>query len=277
MLSERFQHKKSLGQHFLTSDIVPGWMCSAGNLHSGDIVLEIGPGTGALTKVLLERGALVVALEADARALTILEKTFTAAITTKQLTLIHTDVRTLDLGSIPQINAGQYKVIANIPYYLSGFLFRTFLETSTQPSDLVFLVQKEVAKRITTNFSRGEKHSLLSLSTQVYGTTTYIKTVTRGHFNPPPNVDSGIVAISHISKQRFTTCREVDFFTLLHLGFAQKRKQLLGNLAAVYPRDRLISTFAALAVPTNIRAEDVALETWLGLTATLHPQAISST
>lgn len=260
---QKFQHKKSLGQHFLTSAVVPSWMCDAANITSNDNVLEVGPGTGELTKEILARGATVVALEADTRAIEVLNQTFAKEIAEKRLIITHTDVRTLDLSTIPQISNHSFKVVSNIPYYLSGFLFRLFLESSVQPTDLVYLVQKEVAKRITTDLKRGEKESLLSLSVKAYGEPKYIKTVTRGHFTPPPKVDSGIIAITNIHKGNFTNIEESLFFNVLHLGFGQKRKQLLGNLTKNYPRQTLTHIFSTVDLPISIRAEDVSLDKWL--------------
>jgi 16S rRNA (adenine1518-N6/adenine1519-N6)-dimethyltransferase len=257
--------KKSLGQHFLTSPVVPGWMCDAANVQAGDTVLEIGPGTGVLTKEILRRGAIVVALEADSRAIEILKDTFVAEITVQKLTIIHGDVRTLDTTIIPGITDHSFKLIANIPYYLSGLLFRMFLEGPVQPTTLVYLVQKEVAKRATSSLIRGEKESLLSLSVKAYGTPKYIKTVTRGHFTPPPKVDSGIIAITGINRAAFSNLKEAFFFEVLHLGFGQKRKQLLGNLAHSFDRTELVRIFNELTLPETIRAEDVPITTWLQL------------
>lgn len=273
LMTNRFEHKKSLGQHFLTSDVVPNWMADAADISPGDVVLEVGPGTGILTKTLLARGATVIALEADARAIAVLEDVCREAITTNQLTIHHTDVRTLSLTAVPGISDHTYKVVANIPYYLSGHLFRSFLQTNTQPTDLVFLVQKEVAKRATSALKRGDKHSLLSLSVQVYGTANYVKTVSRGHFTPPPKVDSGIIAVRDISRNRFNDygIDEESFFTLLHHGFAQKRKQLLSNLVTQgkYDRETISTILNALNIPPTVRAEDVSLFDWLTLCAQL--------
>lgn len=266
---QRITAKKSLGQHFLTSAVVPSWMCDAAEITSDDTVLEIGPGTGVLTKEILSRGATVVALEADLRAIEVLEETFAAEISDGTLILHHIDVRKLDLATLPLISDHTFKVVANIPYYLSGFLFRTFLESAVQPTDLVYLVQKEVAKRITTDLQRGEKESLLSLSVKVYGTPKYIKTVTRGHFTPPPKVDSGVIAIRNITRENFTHIEESLFFNLLHLGFGQKRKQLLGNLSKQYSREILTNTFSTVDIPVSARAEDIPLEKWLKLVQAL--------
>ncbi len=264
--------KKSLGQHFLTSPVVPSWMCDAANLHVGDIVLEIGPGTGVLTREIINRGATVVALEADTRAIDILNDSFAAEIMAKKLIIIHSDVRTLDISTIPRLHDHAFKVVANIPYYLSGLLFRTFLEGHIQPSTLVYLVQKEVAKRATSSLERGEKESLLSLSVKAYGTPKYIKTVSRGHFTPPPKVDSGVIAITNISRSSFETLREGFFFEVLHLGFGQKRKQLLGNLAQSFDRATLEAIFKTENLPLDVRAEDMSIERWLKLASLLQTQ-----
>lgn len=272
MPEKKFEHKKSLGQHFLKNDAVPKWMCDAASLAPGETVLEIGPGTGALTKELLKRGVSVIGLEADARAIEVLNETFAEEIASGTLQIHHTDVRTLDLANIG-LRAGKYKVVANIPYYLSGHLFRSFLESDCQPSTLVFLVQREVAKRITASRERGEKESLLSLSVRAYGNPTYIRTVSRGHFNPPPQVDSAIIAITDIHKRNFTSLDEAFFFNLLHLGFGQKRKQLLGNLSAQFDREKVLHNFSTLGLPATVRAEDISIGTWLELCHKLAPQS----
>ena len=261
----RFEHKKSLGQNFLTSDVVPKWLTEAGEVTKNDTVLEIGPGTGALTKVLLQTGATVVALEADGRAVVILEELFAEQITSKQLTLIHTDARTLSVGDLG-LTHHHFKVVANIPYYLSGFLLRTFLENTIQPSLLVFLMQKEVVERI----ARAPKSSILSLSVQAFGVPKYVKTVTRGHFNPKPNVDSAILRVSDITTSNFVSKMEQDlYFELLHLGFGQKRKQLLSNFAHRYNRSDLEQLFTRLRIKLDARAETLSLTTWLTLTENL--------
>lgn len=264
-----FETKKSLGQHFLSSDVVPKWMCDAASVAQGDIVLEIGPGTGVLTKELLLRGSRVIAIEADLRAIEVLRVTFRVEIANGALTIYHIDARTLDLQNIEGITDGKFKVVANIPYYLSGLLFRTFLQSPVQPSALVFLVQKEVAKRITSDIARGEKESILSLSVKAYGMPRYVKTVTKGHFTPSPKIDSAVISIEHIQRTNFTDLPESYFFDLLHIGFGQKRKQLLGNLSKYYDRTALTNTFSTLEIPLLARAEDLPLQIWLRLALSL--------
>lgn len=263
-MTEKFEHKKSLGQHFLNSDYVPKKMCAAAGDIAGKTVLEIGPGTGALTREILAQGARVVAVEADARAITALEAAFPEAIASGQLTLHHHDARTLDPRQFG-LAKHSYIVISNIPYYLSGHLFRTLLETDQQPSKLVFLVQKEVAERI----ARDKKESLLSLSIKAFGDPSYIGTIKKSHFTPPPKVDSAIIAITNIGQHHFATVDRDHFFSILHLGFGQKRKQLVGNLADMYPREKVAQLISDLDLPPTIRAEDIPLSTWLHIATQL--------
>lgn len=258
----KFETKKSLGQHFLNSPVVPHLMTEAGKIKAGDLVVEIGPGTGALTKELLATGAKVLALEADPRAIDVLNDTFKEEIASGQLEVTHLDARQLDLGSLG-LRDYSFKVIANIPYYLTGQLFRAFLSGAVQPSSLVFLVQKEVGKRATVHLDRDEKESLLSLSIKAFGEPKYIKTIGKGHFTPPPKVDSAIVLVENINRSRFQNLDPESFFAILHLGFGSKRKQLLGNLSQNYPRDFVAKILVDLGLKTDIRAEDIGINDWI--------------
>lgn len=256
--------KKSLGQHFLNNQHVPKLMADAADVREGDLVVEIGPGTGVLTKELLLRGAKVIALEADERAIESLKDTFADEIMAQKLVISHTDVRELDLEGLG-LTARGYKVVANIPYYLSGFLFRSFLENPIHPSDLVFLVQREVAERI----ARDPKESLLSLSVKVFGEPKYVKTVGKGNFTPPPKIDSAVIAVRNISHDRLGDIPPHFFFKILHEGFKSKRKQLLGNLSGMYERGVLSTIFSELELPLDVRGEDISLEKWIELTKKL--------
>ena len=257
---DRFVTKKSLGQHFLNSPYVPRLMADAAHIGNDDIVLEVGPGTGALTRELLVRGAKVMAIEADGRAVAVLKKTFAEDIAAGKLVVVKRDMRSASLSDLGLVEHG-YKVVSNIPYYLSGKLFRTFLETDLQPSVIVFLVQKEVAERI----ARDKKESLLSLSVKAYGNPHYIQTISKNHFSPPPKVDSAIVCIDAISHERMAEVDDAFFFDLLHEGFGSRRKQLMGNLAGRFEREVLMHIFSTLGVDERIRAEDLGLEMWFSL------------
>lgn len=266
---EKFITKKSLGQHFLNGAAIPREMCDAAEIKNGDTVVEIGPGTGALTAELLSRGAKVIALEADLRAIKVLEEKFKDEIASSQLSVKHADVRRFNLETL-ELKNHSFKVVANIPYYLSGFLFRSFLSGSVQPQSLVFLVQKEVGKRVAVK--DGGKESLLSLSVKAFGEPRYIKSVGKGHFTPQPKVDSAIVLVRNINRDNFKNLDQKFFFELLHLGFGQKRKQLLGNLSAKWKREELIDIFSTAGIEAKCRAEDIPLKTWLKLGQKLQNQ-----
>jgi len=257
----QFAHKRSLGQNFLTSPIVPKWMIEAAAVNENDLIFEIGPGTGKLTKSLLETGARVIAVEADLRAIQELQNDFAEYLKSGQLVIHHGDAREITPSTLG-LKDHSFKVVANIPYYLSGFLLRTLLEGEVQPTSITFLIQKELANRIV----RAKKESLLSLSVKVYGEPTYFKNVSRGHFNPQPKVDSAILNIKNITKNNLPPDLTKPFFAILHLGLGKKRKQLLANLTSAYHRADLEKIFLTLGINMSARGEDLSLKTWLQLT-----------
>ena len=137
--------KKSLGQNFIHAPQVIGAMIHSGNVSNTDIILEIGPGNGVLTVALLKAGAKVIAIEKDDRAIPLLQDKFKDEIEKGQLKVIHDDILAINIAEMG-IESGKYKIIANIPYYISGELLRKFLETDIQPSIIVIMLQKELAK-----------------------------------------------------------------------------------------------------------------------------------
>ncbi len=239
--------KKSLGQHFLRSGSYLSAVAEAAKVANGDTVLEVGPGEGTLTEVLLRRGAKVIALEKDSRLISFLHDKFKG----QSIHIVAGDALEFE----PKYK--HYKLVGNIPYYITGALFKKFLTAHHQPETLVFLVQKEVAERI----ARSKKESILSLSVKAYGNPKYIKTVPRGAFSPAPKVDSAILLVEKISRKQFTdAAHEEKFFELVKKGFGQKRKFLLNNVGKEYTE-----AFAKAGLSAKARAEDVPLHTWLQL------------
>lgn len=256
--------KKSLGQHFLKSTKALKELVLAGELTQSDTVLEIGPGEGALTRALLATGATVVAIEKDERMREVLEQTFKNEILAGKLqvymgdVLEHTPV-SLGLTHTP------YKLIANIPYYITGAIIRKFLEETHQPERMVLLVQKEVALRMA---AKNGEESILSVAVGIYGTPKYIATVPRGAFAPAPKVDSAIIALTNISRNAFggdipDLKLEKLFFDILHTGFAHKRKFALRNCEKIAPRAVLEEVWKMLNLDPTIRAEKINKQTWL--------------
>lgn len=222
-------------------------------------VLEIGPGTGMLTRELLTEGLRVIAVEADHTLVPELTASFAGEIESQQLRVLNADIRNFD----PAIIDGSYHLVANIPYYITGEIIRQFLTAANQPSSMTLLVQKEVAVRI----AREKKESLLSLSVKVYGDPSYCFTVPRGAFVPAPNVDSAVLRIANISRTAFAnTGSEERFFTLIRAGFAHKRKRLAKNLEVGWSKAAILGAFDAAGLDANTRAEDLTLATWLSLT-----------
>lgn len=254
--------KKSLGQNFLRDRVILSKIVEAARVSPGDVVLEVGPGEGDLTQVLLETGAVVSSIEKDQRAIPFLEKKFSQEITQKQYSLLEGDALEITPEDILDISK-PYKIVANIPYYITGLLIRQFLEATHQPTSITLVIQKEVAERI----ARSPKESLLSLSVKVYGTPHYVGTIKAESFNPAPKVDSAILHIDSIS-QTFFTDSEISpetFFEIIKLGFHQKRKTLVKNLSQRYSKDILKNTLKKLSLSETIRAEDLSLEHWKSL------------
>ena len=255
-----------LGQPLLTNRAIAAKIARDAGAANGAAVLEVGPGKGILTAELLRLGARVVAVEKDPSMVAALHERFGAEIKEGALHLIEGDARDL-LGAY--LNALKlpktYTVAANIPYYITGELIRLFLTAPVQPTRIALLVQKEVAERI----ARTKKESLLSLSVKAYGTPHYVQTVKAGSFNPPPKVDSAVLSIEDVSRKHFKQVSEEDFFMILHAGFGQKRKTLLGNLKRAFPehKERFVALWKKLDLAEDVRAEDVPLDTWLSLVA----------
>ena len=246
--------KKSLGQHFLMHRQTAERIVEAAGVGEGDTVLEIGPGTGILTRALCARVSKVIAVETDSELIPTLQIEFASEISTGKLELIHDDIRTFD----PKTISTPYHLVANIPYYITGEIIRQFLTTTHKPLSTTVLVQKEVAVRI----ARSKKESLLSLSVKAYGTPKYCFTVPRGAFFPAPTVDSAVLSITDISMPFASNIEESRFFELLHAGFAHKRKFLARNLEICTSQASVTDAFIKLHLSSNIRAEDVSLETW---------------
>lgn len=252
--------KKSLGQHFLTSQGAVAAIINASKIKPQDTVLEIGPGRGVLTSALLETGVKVIAIEKDFLLIPLLKEKFEQQLKSKQLTLINQDILEFE----PE---GNYKLIANIPYNITGAIIEKFLTTKNQPSLMTLLVQKEVAERIV---AKDGKESILSLSVKAYGTPKYVQTVKAGSFNPPPKVDSAILNIADISRKNFANnppaggkITEDNFFKVVKTGFAHKRKTISNNLKVC---EVSLRTLEKCDIEPSERAENITLDQWICLT-----------
>ncbi|MBP9839362.1 MAG: ribosomal RNA small subunit methyltransferase A [Candidatus Pacebacteria bacterium] len=250
--------KKSLGQNFLKSDKILGDIVDAGEINKKDTVLEIGPGKGALTEKILEKAGLVIAIEKDRNLYEILKDKFKEQIQNKKLVLIEADI--LDLNpKLVGLKSNKYKIIANIPYNITGAILRKFLTEETHPNTMVLMLQHEVVKRI---LARDAKESILSISVKAYGLPKMVMKVGARYFSPAPKVDSAVISIKDISKKIFKDSKvgENDFWDLIHKGFSHKRKKLSNNLKNYNNIDKTV--FLRFK---DKRAEDLSLDDWLSL------------
>ena len=242
--------KKFLGQHFLTSSDIARGVVEAACVQKGDAVLEIGPGEGVLTRELLAAGARVVAVEKDTDCIGVLENLFAEALEEKRLTLIEGDILEMSLADVlPK----EFKVVANIPYYITGEIIRFVLSQKEKPSFLSLLVQKEVAERI----ARDKKESILSLSVKAFGKPKYVRTVKAGSFFPKPKVDSAILAVEDISNHFFDRFSEHDFFLAIKTAFGQKRKQIAKTLGSIVDSEELKKALGELSIQPTSRQRNI--------------------
>jgi 16S rRNA (adenine1518-N6/adenine1519-N6)-dimethyltransferase len=257
--------KKYLGQNFLKPGKYINSVVSSANISEAGIVLEIGPGKGALTELLLEKAKTVIAVEKDADLIPVLSEKFKLEIENKKLSLLEDDILSFDLNKLPK----NYKLVANIPFYITGAILEKFLESDNQPSILSLIVQKEVAERIVV---RDGKQSILSVSVNVFGAPKMISKIPKRYFSPEPKVDSAILLIENI-KNPFKNKEELSFFfKIVKTGFSQKRKTLINNLQNLgLDKSLLVDSFKKLNLSENIRAEKLSIDNWFNLLNLLYP------
>lgn len=254
--------KKSLGQNFLADDNLLAAIADAAELGPADHVLEIGPGTGALTRHLARAAGEVVAVELDDRLLPILEQQLADY---HNVRIVHGDILALEpanwFGNAP------YKVVANVPYYITGAILEHLLSGAVKPSRMVLTVQKEVAERIT---AEPPAMSLLAVSVQLYGQPEIVMELKAGAFWPRPEVDSAVVRIDLKRDRLLPLAEEHDFFRLVKAGFSQKRKQIQKNLRSLGYDKRAVSMMLDRAdIDGRRRAETLTIGEWLALYQTI--------
>lgn len=244
---------KSLGQHWLTDDTVLESIVDAAGVKATDTVLEIGPGLGTLTKHLLKRAKQVVAVEFDQA----LANKLAQQKLSDKLKVITTDILQFDLTSLPP----DYKVVANIPYYLTSKLIRNLSETPNAADTVVILVQKEVAERVA---AKSGNMSLLSVSAQFYWDVSLGIDVPAKLFIPPPKVDSKVLIMKRIKQAVFDDVDKKKYFQLVKAGFSSRRKTLLNSLSGGLrlDKDEINRLFLAAGLDTGLRPQMLSLEDW---------------
>jgi 16S rRNA (adenine1518-N6/adenine1519-N6)-dimethyltransferase len=245
--------KKSLGQHWLFDSKSLGAICDAANILPTDTVLEIGPGLGPLTVELTQRAKKVIALELDEH----LARELPSRVPAANLQVIHGDIMHFNLGQLPM----GYKVVANVPYYITSAIVRLLTESPTPPSSMTLLVQKEVAQRIAADPGN---MSILALSAQFYAQPELGLLVSADKFDPPPKVDSQIITLRMRMHPLFTDVTPKAFFKVVKAGFSEKRKTLRNSLSGGLhlSKEETEALLKKAGVDPHARAEQLGLEAW---------------
>lgn len=255
--------KKSLGQHWLKSESALENIVRAADLKKSVDVLEIGPGHGALTKRLLDEGANVIAIELDDELAANLAGTLQGqTLQTKggTLTVVHDDILNFNLNTLPK----DYKVVANIPYFITGKIVQMLIDSENPPSSITLLIQREVAERIA---SGPGNLSILAVITQLFGEVELREIVPAAEFDPPPLVDSQIVSIYRHVEPLFPNIEKESFYRLVKAGFSQKRKKLRSSLAGGLhiQKTSADALLASAGISLEARAQDLSLSEWYEL------------
>ncbi|HEX4774729.1 MAG TPA: 16S rRNA (adenine(1518)-N(6)/adenine(1519)-N(6))-dimethyltransferase RsmA [Candidatus Saccharimonadales bacterium] len=252
-MSESPLAKKSLGQHWLSDPASLQAMCDAADIDKEDVVLEIGPGLGTLTELLVKQAKQVIAVEFDS----ILAANLPHRVPAANLQVVSQDIMAFDFSDLPP----DYKIVANIPYYLTSNLIRMISEAQNRPKTAALLVQKEVAERVA---AKPGAMSLLSITAQFYWQASLGQIVPAKLFTPSPKVDSQILILRRLDKTVFPDVKPQDFFRLTKAGFSQRRKTLLNSLSGGLnvSRDEAKALCERAFIDCALRPQTLSLEEW---------------
>jgi 16S rRNA (adenine1518-N6/adenine1519-N6)-dimethyltransferase len=255
MIHDTFSPKKSLGQNFLINPHIIDKIVSAAEVSKDDIILEVGPGTGNLTKKLAEKAKKVIAIEKDHRLIEPLKETLNNY---SNIEIIEADILRWAPSQLRWCPS--YKIVANIPYYISSNFIRKVSEEWSQPKLIVLTIQREVAQRI---MAKSPHMNLLALSVQYYSEPEIIGYISKNNFRPVPKVDSAIIRLAPkliIHNTKYI----MQLFNLMRIGFSERRKQLAGNLLKHLDisKEKTIGSLAKLGLSPTIRAEELSINQW---------------
>lgn len=255
---------QKLGQNFLINKKILDSVVKEADLKSGEVVLEVGAGIGTLTMALLETRVNLVTVEYDRKLIPILNKIFDSE---NKLKILQADIlKVTDEVLLKNLGGKNFKIVANLPYEITGAFLKRFLSGKLKPSLMVLMLQKEVGERL---ISKPGQMSLLSLQAKLYTNTKIIRQVSKHCFYPAPRVESVVVKMDVKSdselRQLLTSDEEIILWHLARAGFAHKRKYLLSNLitGTGRSRDYIEKLFSDSNLPKNIRAQELTIENWL--------------
>jgi len=269
-----------LGQNFLTDKSIAQKIAASANIQGANI-LEIGPVKGILTKYLAQFAGKILAVEIDENLVRSLQLVIARSVATKQsraiqkntgllrcarndrVKIIEGDILKINLPKLIEENNFQsYKVVANLPYYITSKIIRLFLETKYPPTEMILMVQKEVGERIV---ALDGKESILSISVKFYAKPKILFYVSKENFDPVPEVDSAVIKISR--KNKISDVDIKKFFTFVRAGFSAKRKTLANNLSACFhiPKSEISEIIKKSGLKPELRAEKLGVEKWIKL------------
>jgi len=259
-----FQPRKGLGQNFLVSEGTLRRIVATADLKPGDVVLEVGPGLGTLTRLLAQQAERVIAVELDQRLVDILSQILTDF---PNVEIVQGDILEMEPGGpggLSELSTG-YKVVANLPYYITSAVLRHLLTAKAKPQWIVVTVQREIAQRMIADPGQ---MSLLSVSVQFYGRPRIVARIPAGAFYPVPKVNSAVVRID-LHESPPVAIADVDrFFEVVRAGFGHKRKQLRNALAQglSLPVGTVVEALRRAGIDEKRRAQTLSLEEWARVT-----------
>lgn len=246
---------KEIGQHFLIDERVLEKIIETADIGKKDLILEIGPGLGILTKELCRQAGEVIAVELDEAMIPVVK---TSCLKDNNLKIVQKNALEFETDTL-----GEYKVVSNLPYYITSPLIRKMLESNNQPREMVLLVQKEVAERICAKPSR---MSILAISVQFYGDPSLVAVVKKEAFYPTPKIDSAILKIRVYNRPLFEVDKKI-FFRLVKAGFGEKRKQLINSFSGglSLSKEETLKIFNQAELNPEYRAESLSMTDWYKL------------
>jgi len=264
---DRIKPIKHLGQNFLIDKNILKKITKTADLKPQDIVLEIGPGLGVLTQELAKKAKKVIAVEKDSRMCQALRENLKDF---NNIEIINKDVLKFEIIKLfknLKLKIKNYKIVANLPFYITAPVIRKFLESENPPQEMVLMIQKEVAQRVC---SQPPKMSILAVSVQFYAGAKIISYVSKKSFCPKPKVDAAIIKITPWDKPGLSQNKE-EFFKVVKAGFSQPRKQLINNLSKGLKLDKeqINKLLKKLNIQPNQRAETLSINNWLDLSKML--------
>jgi 16S rRNA (adenine1518-N6/adenine1519-N6)-dimethyltransferase len=268
------QAKKQLGQHFLVNSGILKNITRAAELAPSDLIIEVGPGIGVLTHALVEEAGWVIAVELDNRMAEALKETLVPhtnfSIINKDILEVEPqDLITAEQSRFPagMTDISNYKLVANLPYYITQPIIRHFCEARLKPRIMIIMVQKEVAQNIV---AKPGDLRILAVSVQFYGKPEIMGYVPAGNFFPVPKVDSAILKITLYPQPRYKVSSDKNFFRIVRAGFCATRKQIANSLAQglALPKSEVLSLLQKAGVEPQKRPETLTLEEWAALERT---------